>query len=449
MSEKPDFLWGVATSAYQIEGGRTAPKGESIWDRFAHTPGRILGGDTGDVACDHFRRWKEDVALMADLGVTAYRFSIAWTRIHPDGTGPAQPEGLEFYDHLIDALIANDIEPLPTLYHWDLPQKLEDDGGWRSRATIDAFAEYATTVVTAYGDRVKSWITHNEPWVAAFIGHLDGVHAPGLSDWEAALSSGHHILVSHGRATRAMRETVPDIRVGIALDCRPSYPATDSDEDRSAQRHFDGFRNRWFFDPVFGRSYPQDMIAAFRDRGRFDGALPPWVQEGDLAEIAAPIDFLGINYYTSIAIAAGADEAEYTGVAPGPNPPDGFTEMGWEVTPGALTEFLVRIGDEYAPTSILITENGASYSDRPDPSGSVQDDRRIAYIDKHIDAVAEARARGVPVDGYFVWSLLDNFEWSLGYTQRFGLVWVDHNDGNRLPKESFGWYRSRINAGIP
>ena len=448
MSEKPPFLWGVATSAYQIEGGRTDSKGDSIWDRFAHDPGRILGEDTGDVACDHFNRWEEDVALMADLGVTAYRFSIAWTRIHSDGAGPARPEGLEFYGRLIDALIANGIEPLPTLYHWDLPQSLEDSGGWRSRATIDAFAEYAATVVAAYGDRVKSWITHNEPWVAAFVGHLEGVHAPGLTDWTAALSAGHHILVSHGRAARAMRELVPDIRVGIALDCRPSWAASQSEADRDAQRHFDGFRNRWFFDPVFGRGYPQDMVDAFRDRGRFVGDSPPWIHDGDLAEIAAPIDFLGINYYTSVAISAGADETEDTGVSPGPDPPAGYTEMGWEVTPEALTEFLVRVHAEYGPPSMLVTENGASYSDGPDTSGSIHDDRRIDYLDSHIGAVAAARRRGAPVHGYFAWSLLDNFEWSLGYSQRFGIVWVDHSTGERIPKDSFDWYRTRIGEGI-
>jgi len=448
VTETPRFRWGVATSAYQIEGGRTASKGESIWDRFAHTPDRILGGETGDVACDHFHRWQEDVALMADLGVTAYRFSIAWTRIHPDGTGPAQPEGLEFYDRLIDALIANDIEPIPTLYHWDLPQVLEDRGGWRSRSTIDAFTEYAATVAAAFGDRVTSWITHNEPWVAAFLGHLEGLHAPGLADWEAALSAGHHILVSHGRAAREMREIAPDIRIGIALDCRPSWPATDSDEDRAAQRHFDGFRNRWFFDPVFGRGYPQDMIDTFRARGRFEDDLPPWVQDGDLAEIAAQIDFLGINYYTSIAVSAGADETEDTGMLPGSDPPAGYTEMGWEVTPDALTDFLLRVHGEYEPPSILVTENGASYSDGPDASGSIHDDRRIAYLDSHVRAVAAARERGVPVDGYFAWSLLDNFEWSLGFSQRFGIVWVDHTDGRRIPKDSFDWYRARILAGI-
>lgn len=385
---------------------------------------------------------------MADLGVDAYRFSIAWTRIHPDGSGPPEPEGLAFYDRLIDALLAKGIEPLPTLYHWDLPQALEDRGGWRNRATIDAFAEYASTVVEAFGDRVRSWITHNEPWVAAFVGHLEGVHAPGLTDWESALTAGHNILVSHGRAVRAMREASAGIQIGIALDCRPSWPASDSEADRAAQRHFDGFRNRWFFDPVFGLGYPQDMLDAFRDRGRFESEIPAWVHPGDMAEIAATLDFLGINYYTSIAVRAGADETEDTGVAPGPNPPAGYTEMGWEVTPQALTDFLVRVHNDYRPPSVLVTENGASFSEGPDNAGSIHDDRRISYLDGHIGAVGDARAQGVPVDGYFLWSLLDNFEWSLGYSQRFGIVWVDHADGQRLPKDSYDWYRNRIRAGI-
>jgi len=444
----PDFLWGVATSAYQIEGGRTASKGESIWDRFAHTPGRISDGKTADVACDHFHRWEEDIALMVDLGVTGYRFSIAWTRIFPEGSGRIEPEGLEFYDRLITALTDNGIAPLPTLYHWDLPQALEDRGGWRNRATIDHFTEYATTVVGAFGDRVKTWITQNEPWVAAFVGHLEGAHAPGLADWPAALTAGHHILVSHGRATRAMREEAPGIEIGIALDCRPSQPASDSIEDRAAQLHFDGFRNRWFFDPVFGRGYPTDILDTYRERGRFEGELPHWVHRGDMEEIAADIDFLGLNYYTSISVTAGADETENSGVPPGPEPPDGFTEMGWEVTPGALTAFLERIHDEYKPQSILVTENGASFSEGPDTSGEVHDHRRISYLDSHIGAIGIARDRGVPVDGYFVWSLLDNFEWSLGYSQRFGLVWVDHSKGHRVPKGSFEWYRNRIQAGI-
>lgn len=422
-------------------------KGESIWDRFAHSPDRILDGTTGDTACDHFHRWEEDVALMRDLGIGSYRFSIAWTRVHPAGDGPVEPEGLAFYDRLIDTLLDNGIEPLPTLYHWDLPQALEDAGGWRSRSTVDAFARYAATLVDAFGDRVGSWITHNEPWVAAYLGHRDGVHAPGLTDWRPALVAGHHILVSHGLAAQVIRDARPDARIGISLDCRPSWPATDAADDHAAQRHFDGFRNRWFFDPVFGRGYPDDVVATFRERGHLDESIP-WILEGDMSTIAFPIDFLGLNYYTSIAVEAGADEADEPAIPPGNTPPDGYTEMGWEVTPQALTTFLERINDEYGPQSIVVTENGASYSDGPDSSGVIHDARRIDYLDRHTRAVVEARDLGVPVHGYYAWSLLDNFEWSLGYTQRFGLVWVDHTDGTRIPKDSFTWYRTRIAAGI-
>ncbi|NND03552.1 MAG: beta-glucosidase [Acidimicrobiia bacterium] len=441
-----DFVWGAATSAYQIEGGRLeGGKGESIWDRFADI-GRMP--ESGDVACDHYNRWEEDVALMADLGLDGYRFSIAWTRVLPDGRGKVNQEGLDFYDRLVDGLLAAGITPYPTLYHWDLPQTLEDDGGWTNRATVDAFVEYTESVVARLGDRVKHWITHNEPWVATFLGHLDGVFAPGRASWDEALAAGHHILLSHGRAVPVLRDGGAE-KVGIALDCRAVYPASGSAEDVAACRHFDGFRNRWFYDPVFGKGYPQDMLEAYRARGRFEGATIPANQPGDLDEIAVPIDFLGLNYYTSIPIsAARGDETEDTGVPAGPNPPDGHTEMGWPITPNALTEFLERINNEWEPESIYITENGASYSTGVDEGGRVRDQERIEYLDSHIAAVAAARERGVPVDGYFVWSLLDNLEWVEGYRQRFGIIHVDHATGTRTPKDSYYWYRNRINDGM-
>lgn len=438
------FTWGVATSAYQIEGGRTDGKGDSIWDRFAHTSGRIANGETGDVACDHYHRWRQDVDIMKELGVDAYRFSVAWTRILPEGRGRIEDRGLAFYDRLVDALLDAGIEPWLTLYHWDLPQILEEEGGWRNRATVDAFAEYTATVAGRLGDRVKNWITINEPWVAAMVGHLEGVHAPGLKDWKAALAAGHHLLLAHGRGASAIRGSVPSARVGIALDCRPSYPASDHPEDLAAQRHFDGFRNRWFFDPTFGRGYPADMMDSYRKSGRIEGDGPNWLVDGDLDVIAQPLDFLGINYYTSIVIGEGNRESEDTGVEPGPEPPDGYTEMGWPITPQALTDFLNRVSAEYSPAEIVITENGASFSDGPGPDGRVRDTRRIAYLSDHIDAVISARREGVPVNGYFVWSLLDNFEWARGYSQRFGLVWVDQLTGRRVLKDSGDWYRRLI-----
>ncbi len=441
----PDFAWGVATSAYQIEGSPQADgKGESIWDHFAHQPGRMLDGSTGDLACDHYRRWEEDVALMARLGVNAYRFSIAWTRVFPEGTGSVNAAGIGFYDRLVDALLEVGIAPYVTLYHWDLPQKLEEDGGWRSRATVDAFADYAGVVSAALGDRVVNWITQNEPWVAAFLGHRDGEFAPGRTDFGEALTAGHHLLLSHGRAVPVIRANSPGAAVGISLDCRPSTPATDQPADVSAQVHFDGFRNRWFFDPVFGKGYPSDMKAIYRAQGHYPSAEPPFVKPGDTDEIATPIDFLGLNYYTSLAVRAGKEQSEDTGVPPAVPAPEGYTEMGWPITPGALTSFLSRIHDEYAPAAILISENGASYSDAPGPGGVVADDRRIRYIARHLAATREALAAGVPVTGYFVWSLLDNLEWSRGFTQRFGLVWVDHQTQERIPKDSFFWFRDAI-----
>lgn len=447
VSVLPDeFAWGVATSAYQIEGSTRADgKGPSIWDRFASQPGRIANGDSGETACDHYRRWRDDVALMADLGIRAYRFSVAWTRIMPSGTGPVNRAGLDFYSGLVDELLAVGITPYATLYHWDLPQALDDAGGWLVRETVDAFADYAGVVAEALGDRVHHWITHNEPWVAAFLGYRDGVFAPGRTDFLEALTAAHHILLSHGRAVPVIRDASPDAVVGIALDCRPAFPATKRPDDIDAHRHFDGFRNRWFFDPVFGLGYPADMIRDYRRAGHFT-RLPPFVQAGDLDVIAQPIDFLGINYYTSLAVRAGAAESEATGVAPGAPAPEGYTEMGWPITPDALTRFLERVRDIYGPASIIISENGASYSNGPGPGGTIDDVRRIRYLARHIEAVGNARRAGVPVDGYFVWSLLDNLEWTSGFSQRFGLVWVDHATQRRVRKNSFFWYRDLMAA---
>ncbi len=439
----PDrFVWGTTSSSYQIEGWRHADgKGDSIWDRFADD-GHLT--EDGEVACDHYRRWPEDIRLMAGLGVGAYCFSISWPRVFPEGDGDLNPPGLDFYDRLVDGLLEAGIEPWPTLFHWELPQALQDRGGWASRATAEAFAAYAAAVADRIGDRATTWITHNEPWVAAFLGYLEGIFAPGIRDWPAALAAGHHILLSHGLAVEAIRERIPGARVGAALDCRPNHPAGDRPEDMAAQQHFDGFRNRWMLDPIFGRGYPDDMLAAYRERGRIPTGGPGFVEPGDFDVIATPTDFLGVNYYTSLDISAGMEESEDSGVEPGPNPPPGRTEMGWAITPEALTGYLERLHREYEPASLVITENGASYSDGPGADRRVRDDRRIAYLDRHIRAVGDAVAAGVPVDGYFVWSLLDNLEWTLGYSQRFGLVWVDHETQQRIPKDSYFWYRDVI-----
>jgi beta-glucosidase len=444
----PDiFTWGVATSAYQIEGGRyQGGKGESIWDRFADA-GRMSG--SGDVACDHFHRWRQDVALMAELGVDSYRFSTAWTRIIPDGHGDVSEAGLEFYGQLVDELLRNGIEPWLTLYHWDLPQALEDSGGWLNRDTVDAFVRYAGVVSAALGDRVKNWITHNEPWVAAHLGYGEGVFAPGIADFGSALVAGHHILLSHGRAVPAIRSNAAGARVGIALDCRPSKPASDEPAAIAANRAHDGFRNRWFFDPVFGKGYPADVIQLVEERRVFDAPGLPFVHRRDLDEVGVPIDFLGLNYYTSVVIHAGDEDGHDAVLPEGPDQPDDHTEMGWEITPAALTEYLEQLQRDYAPESIVITENGASYSDGPAEDGGVHDQRRIDYLDAHIRATAAAIDSGIPVGGYFVWSLLDNLEWVAGYRQRFGIVWVDHATGERLPKDSYRWYRRVISRGLP
>ncbi|MGB7859789.1 MAG: GH1 family beta-glucosidase, partial [Acidimicrobiia bacterium] len=416
------FTWGVAASAYQIEGGRhEGGKGESIWDRFSDQ-GRLR--DVGDLACDHYHRWEEDLDLIAALGVDAYRFSVAWTRILPDGDGPISREGIEFYRRLVEGMIDRGIAPYLTLYHWDLPQALQLGGGWANRDTIDAFTSYASILATEMGDLVSGWITHNEPWVSAFLGHLEGVFAPGLTDWNTALTAAHNMLVSHGRAVMAIRSELPGARVGIALDCRPCRPATP--ETTEATRHFDGFRNRWFFDPVFGKGYPSDTVRSYESLGRLPGGIESLVQHGDMEDIAAPIDFLGINYYTTIAVKAGWEEVDEPEGPMGADAPDEFTEMGWLIDEKGLTQFLKRVNEEYSPPSILVTENGASYSDGPGHDGTIGDQRRIEYLEKHIAAIFEARAAGVPVDGYFVWSILDNLEWVSGFSQRFGLVWVDH-----------------------
>lgn len=440
----PEFVWGAATSAFQIEGGRQlGGRGDSIWDVFAaegRVPGISLPG------CAHFHRWRDDLDLLAELGVSAYRFSVAWPRVIPDGDGEVNEAGVRFYRQLVEEMVERGIDPYLTLYHWDLPQALQDAGGWASRETVDAFARYAGIMADRLGDLVVNWITQNEPWVSAMLGHMEGVFAPGIADWETALAAGHHLLLSHGRALSEISDRLPDSRVGIALDCRPAVPASETESDVAATRHFDGFRNRWFFDPIFGRGYPDDMAAAYSERGRLPDGLDALVEPGDLALISQPIDFLGLNYYTTTEVSAGSEESESGEVPPGPDPPKGYTEMGWKVDPEGLTSYLRQIDDLYGPPSVLITENGASYSTGPDTDGVIADEARIAYLDAHVQAIGAAREHGVPVDGYFVWSLLDNLEWTQGYSQRFGLVWVDHETSERTRKASFDWYRDLIEA---
>lgn len=445
----PDgFLWGAATSAYQIEGAwREDGRGESIWDRFCHTPGHITDSSTGDIACDHYHRWRDDIALMQQLGIQAYRFSIAWPRIFPDGIGAINEAGLQFYSDLVDGLLAAGITPFVTLYHWDLPQALQERGGWSIRATANAFAAYTAAVVQRLGDRVQHWITINEPWVVSFLGHEQGVHAPGVQDRARALAAAHHLLLAHGQAVPVIRSFCPDAEVGIVLNLSPVMPASPSRDDYTAYRQIDGALNRWFLDALYRQHYPADIIHDALRMGYLSAPELPFVLPGDMQQISVPTDFLGINYYTR-QLARNTSVAEADNLPPTvvPAPASEHTAMGWEVYPAGMREILLHVYTSYRVPRIYITENGASYDDKPDASGAVPDERRIAYLHQHLHALHEALAQDVPVAGYFAWSLLDNFEWNLGYTQRFGLVYVDYQTQQRMPKASAHWYQQVIAA---
>jgi beta-glucosidase len=444
----PGFVWGAATSAYQIEGGHDADgRGESIWDRFAATPGKIADGTTGAVACDHYHRWPEDLALLRDLGVGAYRFSIAWPRIIPGGRGKVNAAGLDFYDRLVDALGAANIAPFVTLYHWDLPQPLQDQGGWAARATVDAFVAYAEVVSRRLGDRVHHWTTHNEPWCIATLGYEQGDHAPGLRDPVLGLRAAHHVLLSHGRAVPVIRGNSRDAQVGIVLNLVPAEPATTRAADRDAARWFDGFFNRWYLDPLYRGRYPADAVADRLRQGHLGAGPLPFVERGDLATIAAPTDFLGINYYNPAVLRderADDDPGAPRRIQVATDAP--VTDMGWEVRPAGLHDLLVRVQRDYHPPRIYITENGAAYDDPIEPDGRILDARRGAYLRGHLVALHRAITEGVPVAGYFHWSLLDNFEWGHGYRKRFGLVHVDFADQRRTPKASAHDYRTIVAA---
>jgi beta-glucosidase len=441
MTFPADFAWGAATAAFQIEGATTVDgRGESIWDRFARTPGKVWNGDTGDPACDHYNRWAEDLDLIASLGLRAYRFSISWPRVQPSGRGPANARGLDFYRRLVEGLQARGIAPLVTLYHWDLPQALEDEGGWASRDTAERFAEYAELVFDALGDVVEDWTTHNEPWVTSFLGYALGTKAPGATDWRRALRASHHALLSHGSVVQAFRETGRRGRIGITLDLTVARPASETAADREAAARLDGHHNRWFLDPLFRGAYPADMLELYERRcGDLDA-----IQAGDLETIAQPLDYLGVNFYRPN-VARAADDGSVLGLAEVPQDAD-TTAMGWPVVPEALTELLVRVRDDYGDVPLLITENGAAFEDALDGGDVVEDPRRVAYIESHLAAVESALEAGVDVRGYYVWSLLDNFEWEHGYSQRFGIVYVDFPTQRRIPKRSALWYRDRIAA---
>lgn len=425
-----DFVWGVATASYQIEGAAFEDgRGESIWDRFSKTPGKVLNGDTGDVACNHYHLYKEDVALIKNLGVDSYRFSIAWPRILPDGRGRVNQKGIDFYKRLIDELLQSGVSPAVTLYHWDLPQVLEDMGGWLSRDTAKYFADYAMVVFDELGDVVTSWITLNEPWCSAFLGYGNGEHAPGKKDFAAHLRAAHNLLLGHGLALQGYRQLNLAAEIGITLNLSPQYPASSSPEDLAAARKADGFQNRWYLDPIFKGSYPSDMEELLT-------LVDPAIRPGDLGLISQPNDFLGINFYSRGLIAADKD-----GRPQGRKPERSVTAMGWEVYPEALYDLLVRVHRDYGPTRLYITENGAAYEDHLE-NGQIKDKERQSYLEAHIAQCARAIESGVPLKGYFVWSLLDNFEWAFGYDRRFGIIYVDFETQERILKDSALWYRS-------
>jgi beta-glucosidase len=433
-----DFTWGVATAAYQIEGAANEDgRSPSIWDTFCRVPGAVAGGENGDVACDHYHRWPEDIGLMRRLGVDAYRFSIAWPRVVPGGDGPVNARGIGFYDRLTDALLEAGITPFPTLYHWDLPQALQDRGGWPARRTAEHFAAYASAVAERLGDRVRHWATLNEPLCSAWIGHLEGRMAPGMTDIAAAVHASYHLHLGHGLAVAAIRAAVPDAQVGIVNNLTHCEPASPREADIAAARRSDGHTNRWWLDPLHGRGYPQDMLELYGVE------LPE--RPGDLETIAAPLDWLGLNYYFRNLVAdepGGPLPRARQVLLPGAR----RTAMDWEVHAPGLTRTLRRITEDYGPRRIYVTENGSAYPDVVGPDGHVEDPERVRYLEEHLAACADAVAQGVPLAGYFAWSLMDNFEWAYGYDKRFGLVHVDYATQRRTVKSSGHRYAEIVRA---
>jgi len=442
-----DFLWGVGSLAYQIEGAVDADGRESsIWDEFSRLPGAIERGETAAVAADHYHRWREDVALLATLGVRAYRFSVAWPRVLQEGAGAVNMAGLDFYDRLVDALLAHGIAPLVTLHHWDLPAALQRRGGWLGRKTAEAFADYAEVVARRLGDRVEWWVTHNEPWCVAYLGHALGAHAPGIADMQSAVTSGHHLLLAHGFAMARLRAVLGSrAQVGITLNLTPIYAADEETETLERVRAAELLHNQWFLQPLFEGRYAPDLFSSL-------GVNPPPILDGDMERIAAPMDFLGVNYYErqvfrTPTLPVTARRAQRPGrhaqqVVPVPGA--SYTEMGWEIYPQGLEDVLERVYTTYHPRALLVTENGAAFNEADTASSEIHDEQRIAYLRDHIQAVARARQRGMPVRGYFAWTLLDNFEWTSGYRLHFGLVSVAPQTLERRIKASGRWYASFI-----
>lgn len=438
------FVWGGATSSYQIEGAvREDGKGESIWDRFCTLHGKIKNGDTGETAIDHYHRYRDDIRLMKQFDVQAYRFSVSWPRILPNGFGPVNTKGLDFYKRLVNCLLEDGIEPYLTIYHWDLPQLLQDKGGWLNRDTVQYFAEYSATLYKELGDVVHHWITINEPWVVSYKGYCDGEHAPGYQDFQAFLKASHHLNLAHGEAVRVFQAHGLQGNIGPTLNLSPSYPASQHPNDVHAAKRYDGFFNRWFLEPILNATYPQDMLDYYASR--YDLSF---IQASDLTVIKQPIDFLGVNYY-SISTLKGDSVCSnnFLGVRQVQSGKE-KTDIGWEIYPQGLFELLLRLKEDYGNIPILITENGAAYEDRPE-DGTINDRKRIAYLQQHLSACHDALQAGVKLSGYFVWSMFDNFEWAHGYSQRFGIIYVDFKTQQRIPKQSAYWYQAVIhNNGL-
>jgi len=432
-----DFMWGAATAAYQIEGAvREDGRGASIWDTFSRGAGNIADGDTGDVACDHYHRWCQDIRLMRGLNLAAYRFSVAWSRIFPQGRGRVNHKGLDFYSRLVDGLLEAGITPFLTLYHWDLPQALQDKGGWLRRGIVEDYLSYTDTVTRALGDRVKYWTTFNEPWVFSWEGHATGKDAPGLElgAW-GALTVTHHALLSHGAAVPIIRANVPGAQVGIVLDMNPVEPAGDKPEYLAAASRFEGCQNRWYLDAVLKGRYPEDMLEVY-------AAHLPSMRDGDLAQLSKPLDYLGVNYYRRSVVAEGSGLPPINLRRVSPAGSD-YTEMGWEVSPRGLYDILAYVHQHYEVPALYITENGAAFDDRLEEDGCVHDERRVRYLQEHFRQAERAVQAGIPLKGYFVWTLMDNFEWAEGYRRRFGIVYTDFDSQRRIVKDS-GHFLARV-----
>lgn len=435
------FLWGTATSAYQVEGAANEDgRGESIWDRFARTPGKVHNGEDGDVACDHYHRYSEDLDILRELGLQTYRFSLAWPRLFPE-KGQFLSRGLDFYKRLLEGLHERGIKPAATIYHWDLPQWIQDEGGWMKRETVERYLEYTEVLFRELGHLVPTWITHNEPWCSSFLSHGLGVHAPGMKDWDAAVKAAHHILLSHGKAVELFRAMNVRGEIGITLNLNHEYPFSHTQEDKDAWDRADAFSNRWFLDPVFKGSYPNILKEQVFSRYVEDWGF---IHEGDLETISAPIDFLGINYYFGGPVNSSPDN-EFLGVGH-PETGRAKTAMKWDIYPEGLYHLLKRVQSDYTGTlPLYITENGAAFADQME-NGVVHDPERISYLMNHFRAAHRFIGEGGPLKGYYIWSLLDNYEWAEGYSKRFGIVYVDYQTQKRTPKASALWLKDVVSA---